>query len=339
MTIIAQLAETESITAQAIGLAFPDVPGFKGQGWSTQETVMVVRWLFANPAAWDQAMDVARKYPENPHTVADTLHETIVPRSELDAIAAAGGDPARVNWLEIGHELIERRDDPRPVSLAAELARPDDPALPPEAAGQLTRLVPADAIATSMLTAHAVDDTGHHLSHASQRLDAAGEASGDLRSHHLEHCARHLDDARQSAHDLAGNLRASYPDEGAELGKLTQAIGLARAVGQDAKTATLAHLTETAGHHLGHTIRHVQAMRDDPDPETSEFNAGHARKHLNGAREHVAKLADHLRDNYPAEGGFLAGLGGAGAGAEDGGGISAQMSGPVTVSAQSAETN
>src|ERR1035441_6546594 len=103
-------------------MAFPDVPGFKGQGWSTQETMMVVRWLFGNPAAWDQAMDVARKYPDNGHTVADTLHETIVPRTELDAIVTAGGDPAKVDWLEIGHELIERRDDPKPaaVSLAAQ---------------------------------------------------------------------------------------------------------------------------------------------------------------------------------------------------------------------------
>jgi len=119
---ISEQARDDTITAQAVGLAFPDVPGFKGQGWSTQETVMVVRWLFANPAAWDQAMDVARKYPENPHTVADTLHETIVPRSELDAIATAGGDPARVNWLEIGHELIERRDDPRPAEAPATIA-------------------------------------------------------------------------------------------------------------------------------------------------------------------------------------------------------------------------
>ena len=120
MIITAQLAEPESISAQAIGLTFPDVPGFKGQGWSTQETMMVVRWLFANPDAWDQAMSTARAYPGNPHTVADTLHETIVPRSELDAIATAGGDPARVNWLEIGHELIERRDDPRPETVTAQ---------------------------------------------------------------------------------------------------------------------------------------------------------------------------------------------------------------------------
>ena len=114
MTITEQAADPETITGQ-LALAFPDVPGFKGQGWSTQETMLIVRWLFANPDAWDQAMDTARKYPGNPHTVADTLHEQIVPRSELTAIAGDGGDPARVNWLEIGHELIERRDDPRPA--------------------------------------------------------------------------------------------------------------------------------------------------------------------------------------------------------------------------------
>ena len=123
MSISAQVSEPLGISVQ-LDLAFPDVPGFKGQGWSTQETMMVVRWLFANPDAWDQAMSTARAYPGNPHTVADTLHETIVPRSELDAIAAAGGDPAKVNWLEIGHELIERRDDPRPETVTAQLAAP-----------------------------------------------------------------------------------------------------------------------------------------------------------------------------------------------------------------------
>src|ERR1017187_6328223 len=81
-------------------MAFPDVPGFKGQGWSTQETAMVVRWLFGDPAAWDQAMSTARAYPGNPHTVADTLHEQIVPRSELDAIVTAGGFSHRVGSEE-----------------------------------------------------------------------------------------------------------------------------------------------------------------------------------------------------------------------------------------------
>ena len=148
MSITEQAAEPESISAQAIGLAFPDVPGFKGQGWSTQETMMVVRWLFANPAAWDQAMSTARAYPGNPHTVADTLHETIVPRSELDAIAAAGGDPAKVNWLEIGHELIERRDDPRPETVTAQLAALfADPAVLTAASLAARGIARADAVA------------------------------------------------------------------------------------------------------------------------------------------------------------------------------------------------
>src|ERR1035437_10094547 len=114
-------------------MAFPDVPGFKGQGWSPQEPAMVVAWLFANQSAWDQAMSTARAYPENPHTVADTLHEHIVPRSELDAIVTAGGDPAKVNWLEIAPELIERRNAPHPAAVPpaarAPAAPPDAPAM------------------------------------------------------------------------------------------------------------------------------------------------------------------------------------------------------------------
>ena len=95
-------------------VALAAVPGFTGQGWSTHETMLVVRWLFANPAVLARAMKAARQFPGNPHTAADTLHEQLVPRSELAAIARQGFDPARVNWLEIAHELIERRDDPRP---------------------------------------------------------------------------------------------------------------------------------------------------------------------------------------------------------------------------------
>ena len=120
------------ISAQVLDLAPKDaevipgvhVPGFTGQGWSTHETMLIVRWLFAHPDAWDQAMTVARDPVSNPHTVADTLHEQIVPQAELDAIAAQGFDPAKVNWLEIAHELIERRVTPsRLRSMRASPAR------------------------------------------------------------------------------------------------------------------------------------------------------------------------------------------------------------------------
>ena len=57
------------------------------------------------------------------------------------------------------------------------------------------------------------------------------------------------------------------------------------------------------------------------------FNAEHARTHLDGALEHVGKITGHLEDNYPAEAGFLAGLGTAVRDAEPEGG-------PETISEQ-----
>ena len=281
-----------TITEQ-MDMAFPAAPGFKGQGWSSQETVMVVRWLFASPAAWERAMSTARAYPENPHTVADTLHEQIVPRSELDAIVTAGGDPAKVNWLEIAHELLERRGDPQPaaVSLAAQAAAdgPDDPAV-------------------AMATARHLHDTGRHLAAASGHLDKAREAPAGDPDGHIGKCAASLDGAHASAHDLAAHLRARYPAEGADLDALTATIGLARSVSDQAKTATTAHLVQTTLNHLGHTIAHVKAMQDDPDPKVREFNWQHGRTHLDGGLEHAAKLTKHLQSNYPEEARHLAEL-------------------------------
>ena len=281
-----------TITEQ-MDMAFPAVPGFKGQGWSTQETVMVVRWLFANPDAWDKAMAVARNLLSNPHTVADTLHEHIVPRTELDAIVTAGGDPAKVNWLEIAHELIERRDDPHPAAVS--------PAA--QAAAE-----PPDGPAAAMATARHLHDTGMHLTAASGHLDAAREAKTGDADGHISETARHLDGALDSAHKLAAHLRDRYPDEGADLDSLTSVIGLARSVSDQAKTATTAHLTQTVCNHLGHTIEHVKAMGDDPEPEVRKFNGEHARTHMDGAIEHVGKLTRHLRSNYPAEAKHLAEL-------------------------------
>ena len=106
---------------------------------------------------------------------------------------------------------------------------------------------------------------------------------------HISETARHLDAALTSAHDLAAHLRDRYPAEGADLDALTETIGLARSVSDQAKTATTAHLTQTICNHLGHTIEHVAAMGDDPDPKVRDFNADHARTHLDGAIEHVGE--------------------------------------------------
>jgi len=68
-------------------------------------------------------------------------------------------------------------------------------------------------------------------------------------------------------------------------------------------------------------------MADDPAEKVRGFNGEHARTHLDGALEHVGKLTEHLKDNYPAEAGFLAGLGSAVADAKP-------EAGPGTISEQ-----
>ncbi len=132
---------------------------------------MVVRWLFSDPAAWERAMDVARKYPENPHTVADTLHEQIVPRPELEAIARGGGDPAKVNWLEIAHELIERRDDPLPAQEHAGITAQ---------LGTISAQM-VDLSAESRAKAHA---TAHATASATAKAHARADRLRELRDPH-----------------------------------------------------------------------------------------------------------------------------------------------------------
>jgi hypothetical protein len=263
-------------------------------------------------------------------TLADRMDDfkpRTVGRAELPDIGWPSGGTTGITAQLAADDAAEP-----PLSLAAQaLGLADDPQDapdPPPSSG--------DPVTVAMYTAHRVDDCGRHLAHASERLAAAREASGDLRDGHMAHVAHQLDDAHTSAHQLAANLRAHYPAEGAELDALMGVVGLAVSVSTDAKTATTAHLVQTTCNHLAHTIRHVQAMAEDPDPDVWEFNWQHGRTHLDGAMEHVAKLGQHLADNYPAEGGFLAGLDEVPAAAEGGGTITAQMANGETISAQAA---
>lgn len=176
-------------------------------------------------------------------------------------------------------------------------------AAPGEPEAETSPAAPAEA--APILTAHRLGDALHHLGHAAHRMKAARDATGDLRAHHGEHLARHLGDALGAARDLTGNLRAHYPAEGAELGAVKESVGLAKAVSEDAKAATTAHLLETTLHELTHGHRHALAMTaGTPEAEWS-FNADHAAKHLDGAAEHAGKLRDHLADNYPDEAKWL----------------------------------
>lgn len=170
--------------------------------------------------------------------------------------------------------------------------------------------VPDDPDAVSMFTAHRVDDILRQLAHASERMQAARAAAADpgLRGYHCARIARHLGAALDAGHYLAANIRGHYPAEAAELDTVADTVGLAKAVSGEAKAATTAHLLETTLHELTHGSRHAEAMlTGTPDAEW-EFNASHCEKHLGGAVEHAGKLAQHFRDNYPAEGKWLAGL-------------------------------
>jgi hypothetical protein len=226
--------------------------------------------------------------------------------------------------------------------------------------------VPDDPAAISIFTAHRIDEILHKLSHASQRMEAARSASGDLRKYHAARLAGHLKAALDAGHDLAANVRAHYPAEAAELDAVAEtvglaatiadqmlrwtehavmataqdgAVGLAKAVSDDARAATTAHLLETTLHELTHASRHAQAMLTDTPDDEFEFSADHAVKHLAGAVEHAGKLRQHLADNYPDVAKWLTGLGEVAADAEDDGGKQHARYSKGTVSAQMANTD
>lgn len=144
-----------------------------------------------------------------------------------------------------------------------------------------------------------------------------------------------------------------FPLGGSAAGSATgtisgQTVGLAKAVSDDARAATTAHLLETTLHELTHADRHAKQMVEDTPDDEWDFNADHCAKHLGGAVEHAGKIREHFRDNYPAEARWLAGLdevaapGDSGGGKKqharyskgDGGTVSAQMANTETISGQ-----
>lgn len=204
--------------------------------------------------------------------------------------------------------------------------------------------VPADPGAVSLFTAHRVDEIQHKLSHAAGRMKAARAASGDLRKYHAARLGGHLDAALGAAHDLTAHVKQHYPAEAAELEQVRQTVGLAKAVSDDARAATTAHLTETSLHELTHASRHAGQMTEETPDDEFDFNAGHAAKHLGGAVEHAGKLRQHLKDNYPDVAAHLNALDEARSGTGDdsrqkqharyAGSVSAQMANEDTITGQ-----
>jgi len=166
----------------------------------------------------------------------------------------------------------------------------------------------ADRASVALYTAHRLDDLANSLNQASGHLQAARGTSGELRTRHAARATAHLGHALDAGHDLAAHLKENYPAENAELAELTKAIGLAKAVSDDAKAATAAHLLESVLHDAAHAHRHARAMVAGGTAALSQFNLAHGVKHLQGATRHARKLGAHLRDNYPNEWGHLSGL-------------------------------
>lgn len=181
--------------------------------------------------------------------------------------------------------------------------------LPATSGQKLIPLPPTPKAAAPMMTAHRVHDMANSLSHAQERIDAAVAArSPDQRTYHVVHLRNHLAKMLTSGQMLAENLRKHYPAEGRELDAVCDTLGLAVALSPHLKASTTAHLLQTTMNEATHAARHADLMaRPDPVAEW-KFNADHAGKHLRGALEHVLKLNQHVKDNYPAEAKLLTGL-------------------------------
>lgn len=224
--------------------------------------------------------------------LAGTLPAATGPAAHL-----AGGNTTRGQQLEFAAEVTV---DPAAMKL---------PGLP----------VPADPAAISMFTAHRVNSILHQVAHASERMQAAQAAAGDLREYHVTHIVYHLGRALNSGREMTVNLREHYPPEAAELGQVKDTIGLAGitaqaldlavAVSPAAKAVSLAHLLETTLHELTHASLHAQSMgENEPGGDEWAFNADHCASHIGGAVEHAGKIWVHLHDNYPAEARWLMGI-------------------------------
>jgi hypothetical protein len=183
------------------------------------------------------------------------------------------------------------------------------PGAGPFPSSQPTPIPPTPPAAKAIMTAHRVDDLQGSLAHATERVAILRRAKTvDERRYHSIHLDNHMSDALNQAHALAANLRANYPAEGAELEAMKQTLGLAKAVGTREKAVTTAHLTETVTNELVHAKRHSILMLNPDPPDVWEFGFDHVMTHVESARKHADKLAEHIRDNYPAEARWLKGL-------------------------------
>jgi hypothetical protein len=65
---------------------------------------------------------------------------------------------------------------------------------------------------------------------------------------------------------------------------------------------TTAHLAHTSAYNLAHVITHLDQAMKTKDPKDRDFNLEHVQHHVEEVRDHLERLIQHLRDNYPKEG-------------------------------------
>jgi hypothetical protein len=161
----------------------------------------------------------------------------------------------------------------------------------------------------ALVTVRRLGDLSQHLEAAAGHLEAARAASGEQRQDHSAHVAAHLAGALAAGHDLAANIRGGqYPGEADELAATARAIGLAKALSEDTRAATMAHLLQTVLYDAGHASRHAEALAGQGSARLFTFNSAHCAKHVNSAVSHAAKLRHHLEQNYPPERQWMARL-------------------------------
>jgi len=165
--------------------------------------------------------------------------------------------------------------------------------------------VPDDRGAAAMFTAHRLNDVRTQLAHASGHMRGVQASDGEIRQYHSAHLSHHVEQAMNQAARLKDHVLAHYPDEASEWTSVNTAMHLAVSVSPAAKAASFAHLLQTIMYDGAHADRHAKSMLTGESDAERDFDAEHADKHLRGAQEHTDKLAEHIRDNYPDEAGWL----------------------------------
>jgi hypothetical protein len=163
-------------------------------------------------------------------------------RTALLDTGNAGDAYASLNGYDNGYVLVGEQGI---AGQAVGLAAGGDVTVTPKAMKPPGIPVPDDPAAISMFTAHRVNSILHQVAHATERMQAAKTAAGDLRKYHVTHIAEHLQRALDSAREMTENLREHYPAEAAELEQVKETIGLA--------AQALGFTGDGHGHHVAGT--------------------------------------------------------------------------------------